>query len=114
MEKTCAAIAKACGAAVQLVVVCGRNAKLANRLQQRKWPEGMHVLVQAYSPLLLASLRSFVCHIWILSCYSFLGIEGFLTCCICGSITHSWFKWRPMKHLAVQSKVVKDRMLHKT
>jgi len=48
VEKTCAAIAKACGAAVQLVVVCGRNAKLANRLQQRKWPEGMHVLVQGF------------------------------------------------------------------
>lgn len=46
VEKTCAAIAKACGAAVQMVVVCGRNAQLSAKLQGRRWPEGMHVLVQ--------------------------------------------------------------------
>ena len=46
VEKTCSAIAKACGTSVQLVVVCGRNAKLSNRLIQRAWPPGMHVLVQ--------------------------------------------------------------------
>jgi UDP-N-acetylglucosamine:LPS N-acetylglucosamine transferase len=46
VEKTCSAIAKASGASVQLVVVTGRNAKLAERLKLRQWPPGMHVAVQ--------------------------------------------------------------------
>lgn len=46
VEKTCSAIAKASGVSVQLVVVTGRNAKLAERLKQRQWPPGMHVSVQ--------------------------------------------------------------------
>ena len=46
VEKTCSAIARASGASVQLVVVTGRNAKLAERLRLRQWPSGMHVAVQ--------------------------------------------------------------------
>jgi UDP-N-acetylglucosamine:LPS N-acetylglucosamine transferase len=49
VEKTCSAIARASGASLQLVVVTGRNAKLAERLRLRQWPEGMHVAVQVSS-----------------------------------------------------------------
>jgi 1,2-diacylglycerol 3-beta-galactosyltransferase len=48
VEKTCSAIARASGASVQLVVVTGRNAKLAERLRLRQWPSGMHVAVQGF------------------------------------------------------------------
>lgn len=48
VAKTCAAIAESCGAQVQLVVVCGRNANLAARLNSKKWPEGMQVHVQGF------------------------------------------------------------------
>lgn len=48
VERTCVAIAEACGAEVQLAVVCGRNVKLADRLNGRKWPEGMLVHVQGF------------------------------------------------------------------
>lgn len=49
VEKTCSAIARASGASVQLVVVTGRNARLAERLRLRQWPSGMHVAVQVSS-----------------------------------------------------------------
>lgn len=43
VEKTVDGLAAALGAECQLVVVCGRNAKLVQRLSSKRYPEGMQV-----------------------------------------------------------------------
>ncbi len=48
LEKTVNAVAKQIGAQAQLVVVCGRNAALVQRLRAKTYPEGMRVNVQGF------------------------------------------------------------------
>jgi 1,2-diacylglycerol 3-beta-galactosyltransferase len=48
LEKTVNAVAKQIGAQAQLIVVCGRNAALVQRLRARKYPDGMRVNVQGF------------------------------------------------------------------
>ncbi|KAK9840829.1 hypothetical protein WJX81_007551 [Elliptochloris bilobata] len=48
IEATLEAIATACGGACQVVAICGRNKKLARRLQNRHFPGGMRVLVKGF------------------------------------------------------------------
>ena len=48
LEKTVDAVASHIGADAQLVVVCGRNAALVQRLTSKKYPEGMNVNVQGF------------------------------------------------------------------
>ena len=45
VERTVTALAQQVGAACQVVVVCGRNKRLVQRLQARQYPEGMKVVV---------------------------------------------------------------------
>jgi 1,2-diacylglycerol 3-beta-galactosyltransferase len=48
LEKTVDAVAKQIGAEAQLVVVCGRNAALVQRLRSKTYPEDMRVNVQGF------------------------------------------------------------------
>lgn len=48
LEQTVNAVAKQIGAQAQLVVVCGRNAALVQRLRAKTYPEGMRVNVQGF------------------------------------------------------------------
>ena len=48
LEQTVNAVAKQIGAQAQLVVVCGRNAALVERLRSKEYPEGMRVNVQGF------------------------------------------------------------------
>eukprot|EP00210_Caulerpa_lentillifera_P009370 g8933.t1 len=48
IEKTVHAVEKSIGAAAQLVVICGRNKDLQERLSKRQYPDGMHVVVQGF------------------------------------------------------------------
>ena len=48
LEQTVNAVAKQIGARAQLVVVCGRNAALVERLRAKTYPEGMRVNVQGF------------------------------------------------------------------
>lgn len=43
LEPTATALAKVLGSESQLVVICGRNLKLAKELQERKWPFPIYV-----------------------------------------------------------------------
>lgn len=43
LEATVIAIERTIGADCQIVVVCGRNQSLAQRLRRRNYPEGMQV-----------------------------------------------------------------------
>ena len=48
LEKTVDAVSRQIGANAQLVVVCGRNAALVQRLKSKSYPKGMHVNVQGF------------------------------------------------------------------
>ena len=45
VERTVTALAQQVGAACQVVVICGRNKRLVQRLEARQYPEGMKVVV---------------------------------------------------------------------
>lgn len=48
VEKTVDSVAKEIGADCQLVVVCGRNQRLVDRLSAKAYPPGMHVLIKGF------------------------------------------------------------------
>lgn len=48
VENTVDALAADLGAECQVVVVCGRNARLVNKLRSKTYPPGMHVLVLGF------------------------------------------------------------------
>jgi len=48
VEATVDALAAELGAACQLVVVCGRNARLVNKLSNKAYPSGMHVMIKGF------------------------------------------------------------------
>jgi 1,2-diacylglycerol 3-beta-galactosyltransferase len=48
LEKTVNAVSQQIGARAQLVVVCGRNAALVERLRAKSYPEGMNVNIQGF------------------------------------------------------------------
>ena len=48
VEKTVDALAASLGAACQVVVVCGRNANLVNKLSSKQYPPGMAVHVKGF------------------------------------------------------------------
>ncbi|KAL4447742.1 hypothetical protein ABPG75_004961 [Micractinium tetrahymenae] len=48
VEATVDGVAKYIGGDCQLVVICGRNAKLVEKLSSKQYPEGMHVLIKGF------------------------------------------------------------------
>ncbi|KAI7838470.1 hypothetical protein COHA_007733 [Chlorella ohadii] len=48
VEKTVDGVARHIGADCQLVVICGRNAKLVEKLKNKEYPAGMHVLIKGF------------------------------------------------------------------
>lgn len=48
VEKTVSALAENVGGACQVVVICGRNRQLVERLSSKSYPHGMHVLVKGF------------------------------------------------------------------
>jgi 1,2-diacylglycerol 3-beta-galactosyltransferase len=48
VEKTVDALRENVGSGCQLVVICGRNARLVEVLKRKKYPDGMHVVIKGF------------------------------------------------------------------